>query len=104
MSHNNLSGPSNIVVVNTKSTILAYVLWFFLGQIGAHRFYLNSPVFGFLQLGLAVAGWLLSFIGIGFLFLVPLWIWLIFDLIWIPLRTGAVNNTAFDRIAGRMTR
>jgi len=104
MSHNNLSSGNNIVVVNTKSTILAYVLWFFLGQLGAHRFYLNSPIFGFVQLALGVAGWLLAFIGIGFLFLFPLGLWLLFDLIWIPLRTGAINNTAFDRIAGRLTR
>lgn len=94
---------NTVVVVNTKSTVLAYVLWFFLGGIGAHRFYLNSPVFACVQLGLSVAGWLFAFIGIGFLFLIPLGLWLLFDLIWIPLRTGAVNNTAFDKIAARLT-
>jgi TM2 domain-containing membrane protein YozV len=100
-----MSTNNNIIVINTKSTVLAYVLWFFLGQLGVHRFYLNSPFFGLVQLGLTFAGWALSWLfGIGFLFLGVLWIWLLFDLIWIPLRTGAVNNTAFDGLAARLTK
>ena len=27
-----------------KSTLLTYVLWFFIGWLGAHRFYLGRPV------------------------------------------------------------
>lgn len=95
--------PSTVLVLNSKSTALAYILWFFLGSVGAHRFYLKSPVFGLIQLGMSVVGWMLSFLGIGFLLLVPLWIWLLFDLIWIPIRTGVVNNTAFDKIAARLS-
>lgn len=108
-NHQNLNSPyspnqpSTVVVLNGKSTALAYVLWFFLGSLGVHRFYLNSPVFGLMQLGMSIVGWMLSFIGIGFLLLVPLWIWLLFDLIWIPIRTGVVNNTAFDKIAARLS-
>ena len=103
---NSFSPPAtqnNLIVINNKSTILAYVLWFFLGQFGVHRFYLNSPIFGLFQLGLAVVGWALSWIGIGFIFLGILWLWLIFDLIWIPMRTGAVNNKALDKVAARLS-
>ena len=28
---------------NKKSAVVAYLLWFFLGMLGAHRFYLSQP-------------------------------------------------------------
>ena len=96
-------GNNNFIVLNNKSTLVAYILWFFLGSFGAHRFYLGSPVFGAVQLGLSFLGWLTALILIGWLFLIPLWIWLIFDLIWIPMRTGAMNNAALQNIAGKLT-
>lgn len=34
--------------------IAAYLLWLFLGLMGAHRFYLRRPVSGGLQLGLLI--------------------------------------------------
>lgn len=94
---------NQVVYVNNKSTVLAYVLWFFLGQLGIHRFYLKSPIFGVFQLILGGLGWLTSFIGLGFLFLIPLWIWLLFDLFWIAFRTGHVNNEQFRKIGSRMS-
>lgn len=96
-------GPRNFVVLNNKSTLVAYILWFFFGNLGIHRFYLGSPVFGGIQLALGVFGWATSWILIGWLFLIPLWIWLLFDLIWIPMRTGAVNNAAMENIASKLS-
>lgn len=97
-------GSNNFIVLNNKSTILAYVLWLFLGNFGVHRFYLGSPVFGGVQLGLTFLGWLtMPLLGLGLIFLIPLWIWLIFDLVWIPMRTGSMNNEALQNIAGKLT-
>ena len=51
-----------------KDTLVAYVLWFFLGLFGAHRFYLNSIGLGVVYLftfGLFGFGWFLD------LFLIP---------------------------------
>ena len=33
-----------------KSTLVAYLLWFFLGGLGVHNFYLGKPVLAGLQL------------------------------------------------------
>lgn len=44
---------------NRKSLGLAYLLWFFLGLFGAHRFYLRAGRTGFWLLALHVGGWAL---------------------------------------------
>lgn len=33
-----------------KSTLTAYLLWFFLGALGAHKFYLGKTVVGIIYL------------------------------------------------------
>ena len=51
-----------------KSTVVAYLLWFFLGGLGIHRFYLGRPISGIfylLTVGGFVIGWIID------LFLVP---------------------------------
>ena len=51
-----------------KDTLVAYILWFFLGFFGAHRFYLNNIGVGIIYLftfGLFGFGWFLD------LFLIP---------------------------------
>src|SRR3546814_9787331 len=42
-----------------RSMGLAYLLWFFLGTFGAHRFYLKRTGSGWVQFGVHVGGWLL---------------------------------------------
>ncbi|WP_082511775.1 TM2 domain-containing protein [Devosia sp. Leaf420] len=32
--------------IEKKSLVVAYVLWFFLGYVGVHRFYLGRPISG----------------------------------------------------------
>lgn len=52
------------------SMTLAYVFWFFLGFVSAHRFYLGRP-------GTAILQILLFFVAVGF-------VWLFVDLFLIP--------------------
>lgn len=50
-----------------KSRVIAFVLWLFLGLIGAHRFYLGDKKMGaimFFTLGVAGILWLIDFFGL----------------------------------------
>ena len=72
------------VTNDAKSTGVAYLLWFFLGSLGAHRFYLGKTGTAVTMLILCILGWLtLVFIVGGFL-LAALGIWLLVDAFLIP--------------------
>src|SRR5947209_6814992 len=68
--------PPPLVVRAAKESGIAYLFWFFLGGFGAHHFYLNQTAQGVTMLVLNLIGWALSPFLIGFLLLVPVWIWL----------------------------
>src|SRR3546814_4365354 len=53
-----------------KSVLVAYLLWFFLGWLGLHRFYLGYVISGLLMLALWGVGTLLTFILVGYVILV----------------------------------
>jgi len=69
-----------------KSAGAAYFLWFFLGFLSAHRFYLGKPITAILQI-------FSYFLIVGFL-------WWIVDLFLIP---GIIRDK-MDETRGRMTR
>lgn len=75
-----------------KENWIAYILWFFLGQLGIHKFYLEQTFSGLVYLGLGLVGWATSFIFIGYFLLVPLWIMLFIDIFTIPGRVRRLNN------------
>ena len=97
-------GPSggvvNVNVVGGKSMLLAYVLWFFLGQLGIHKFYLAQPVQGIFYLLLGLIGWATVGILVGWIFLVPLWILMFIDLFVIPVRVAVLNARLARRVGG----
>jgi tetratricopeptide (TPR) repeat protein len=47
----------------TRSAIVAYILWFFLGSMGVHNFYMGKILWGLLYIGLMIIGWGLTIGG-----------------------------------------
>lgn len=82
---------------NKKSTGVAYLLWFFLGVFGAHRFYLGETGTAVVQLLLLLLGWMLFFLG-----WVALGIWLIVDLFLIPGIIRRKNMELVNQLGGAM--
>ncbi|WJY90979.1 TM2 domain protein [Corynebacterium faecale] len=74
-----------------KSMILAALLALFLGNLGVHNFYLGYTRAGLMQVGLTVAGWVLSIVLIGFLFLFVVGAWALIDFFRILLRSGRLK-------------
>lgn len=73
------------VQIGSRNMVIAYVLWFFLGQLGLHRFYLGRTGSAIVQLILGLVGYMtFAIFGLGLLFLIPLWIWLFIDIFLIP--------------------
>jgi TM2 domain-containing membrane protein YozV len=72
-----------------KSMLTAYLLWFFLGQLGAHRFYLGATMSAIAQLGffffaIAFLAMGMPWAGLG-IFLMLIWLtWILIDLFLIP--------------------
>ncbi|WP_281018132.1 MULTISPECIES: TM2 domain-containing protein [unclassified Minwuia] len=83
---------------NARSTLLAYLLWFFLGWLGVHRFYLGRVFSGIIMLLLWGAGTGLAVVFIGYLLLIPWAIWWCLDALLIPGMVRAENNAVVDRI------
>ncbi|MBP6878253.1 MAG: TM2 domain-containing protein [Phenylobacterium sp.] len=84
-----------------KSAGVAYLLWLFLGGLGAHRFYLGRTGSGVAMLALTILGWSLLFaLGLGLLFLIPLGIWLLVDLFTIPGMVRSHNTLLVAKLSG----
>jgi TM2 domain-containing membrane protein YozV len=81
-----------------KSTGVAYLLWFFLGGFGAHRFYLGQTGTAVTQLILFILGWVTLVVAVGFVFLAAVGIWLFVDLFLIPGIARDQNLRLADRL------
>jgi TM2 domain-containing membrane protein YozV len=74
---------------NKKSMVVAYLLWFFLGGFGGHRFFCGKTGSAVAQLLLMIGGCALFIVGIGALMLISLYIWVLVDAFLIP---GWIRN------------
>ena len=80
-----------------KSTGLTYVLWFFLGSLGIHKFYIGKGLMGVLYLVFGLIGWItlaMTLIPAAIVFLSIVGILLLIDLFTIPrqIRKAYENN------------
>lgn len=87
------------VTNRSKSTVIGYVLWFFLGSFGGHRFYFGKTgsAIGLIALTLLVSWWTFG---------IPTFIWIIIDAFLIPswqkadeqkIRAQATSEVQFMR-------
>ena len=65
--------------IGSKSIILAYVLWFFLGVLGVHRMYLGKMISGVIMAVLTVVGWFTLPFVVGMPILGVVFLWWVAD-------------------------
>lgn len=80
------------LAIGRKSILIAYILWFFLGFIGGHRFYLGKKISAIVMLMLFLIGSLLSMVGVGLIFFAILGLWWIIDSILIFIAAQKTND------------
>lgn len=92
----------NYVDNQSKSSILTWLLWFFLGTFGAHRFYHGKMGSAISMLVLTALGYITTFILIGFVFLAIVWIWWVVDAFllngWIEENRSLTRQEAIDNV------
>lgn len=81
-----------------KSTGIGYLLWFFFGGLGVHRFYLGRNGSAIAMLVITILSLILLFVGVGFLGLLAVGIWLIVDAFLIPGIARDFNQALQQRI------
>ena len=64
---------------NKKSLLAAYLLWWFLGMFGGHRFYLGRVGSAVAMLSITLCSFFLMFVLIGFLTIWITFIWWVVD-------------------------
>src|SRR5215204_2579405 len=83
-----LSGDTRALMMfeaNKKWVAVSYLLWFFLGMFGGHRFYNGRTGSAVAQLLMTIFGFIfLAAFGLGLLLLIPVWVWMIVDAFLIP--------------------
>jgi len=67
--------------IANKSIGIALLLWLFLGFLGAHRFYMGDFKYGRWQLILSIIGVITLFIMIGWVILLGVVAWVLYDLV-----------------------
>jgi TM2 domain-containing membrane protein YozV len=71
------------VDVSPKSRLAVTLLAWFLGDFGAHRFYLGKIGTAIAMLVLGIVGWsTIWVVGFGLIFLIPVGIWALIDFIY----------------------
>ena len=85
---------------NKKSGVVAYLLWFFVGMFGGHRFYLGSTGPAIAQLVITLVSIVTTFLIIGFFGLAAVGIWVLIDAFLIPGMIQSYNSNLVEHLSG----
>lgn len=96
-----MSNPNAMMMydANKKQALIAYILWFFLGMLGGHRFYLGRISTALLMLVGTLVSSLLTFVLIGFLGLFFISLWWFVDALLIPGMVERYNRDLAARLS-----
>jgi len=83
-----------------KSALIGYLLWFFLGFAGVHRFYLGATGSGVVMLLIFLVSLPLSLVAVGFLGFAVLGIWWCVDAFLIPGLAQRYNARLIGTLRG----
>lgn len=83
-----------------KETSVAYLLWFFLGEFGAHRFYLGKAGSAIAMLLIFLISLPLLFVFVGYIGLFAVGVWWIVDAFLIPGWIRTHNDVARRKAYG----
>lgn len=83
---------------NKKSLLIAYLLWWFLGAFGVHRFYLGRVASGIFMLLLSVVSGVLTLVLVGYLGLALIAAWWFVDAFLIPGMVRGHNMGLINRL------
>jgi len=81
-----------------KSLGIAYLLWFFLGSVGAHRFYVGRTGSAIALLLLTLIGAATTFVGVGFFILGCSGLWVLVDAFLLPGIVRSYNMALANRL------
>ena len=85
---------------NKKSSVVAYLLWFFLGGFGAHRFYLGSTGPAIAQLVITLVSFVLLIVAVGLVGFIVVGIWVLVDAFLIPGMVQDYNSRLAAHFSG----
>lgn len=91
------------VTDDAKTSGVAYILWFFLGGLGAHRFYIGRPGSGLAIFALIVLGVALTPSPVGSLLLVIGVFWVVADLFLIPGMIHSQNDAVRENLLRQLS-
>ncbi len=78
--------------------LVAYLLWVFLGTIGAHRFYVGKILTDVLMVVLCALSWVLTIVLVGIVGFVILFMWLLVDLFLVHEYVSQHNNRLIESL------
>lgn len=81
-----------------KSMVAAYVLWLFLGYLGAHRFYMGRIPSGVGMLLLNLISLVLTIVLIGYIGILACFVWWVIDAFLIPSWVNRHNASVLSQM------